>query len=117
VCICECVCVCMCVSVCVCMCVHIYMYVCVSVCLYVCVHVCMYCVCVGYIYIYRMSQEEMSIFCEVTVPVILSNKHYMYMCPIPNGFQDRAISLYKSLDLAPNNVLPTHRTAPLYETC
>jgi hypothetical protein len=31
----------------------------------------------------------------------------MYMCPIPNGFQDRAISLYSSLDLAPNIVLPS----------
>jgi hypothetical protein len=32
---------------------------------------------------------------------------YMYMCPIPNGFRDRAISLYCSLDLAPNTVLPS----------
>jgi hypothetical protein len=23
----------------------------------------------------------------------------MYMCPVPNGFQDGAISLYSSLDL------------------
>jgi hypothetical protein len=29
------------------------------------------------------------------------------MCPIPNGFRDRAISLYSSLDLAPNIVLPS----------
>jgi hypothetical protein len=45
---------------------------------------------------YRVSQEERSIFCEVTVLVILSRKVYtrMYMCPIPNGFRDRAISLY-----------------------
>jgi hypothetical protein len=28
--------------------------------------------------------------------VILSKKVYMYMCPIPNGFQDRVISLYSS---------------------
>jgi hypothetical protein len=27
---------------------------------------------------------------EVTVSVILSKKVYMYMCPIPNGFRDRA---------------------------
>jgi hypothetical protein len=26
--------------------------------------------------------------------VILSNKMYMYMCPIPKGFRDRVISLY-----------------------
>jgi hypothetical protein len=40
--------------------------------------------------IYRMSQKERSIFWEVTVSVILSKKLYMYMCPIPNGFRDRA---------------------------
>ena len=44
--------------------------------------------------IYRVSQEEMSIFWEVTVSVILSKKVYMYMCPIPNVFRDRATSLY-----------------------
>jgi hypothetical protein len=38
-----------------------------------------------------MSHEEMSIFLKVTVSVI-----YMYMCPIPNGFRDRALSLYSS---------------------
>jgi hypothetical protein len=27
--------------------------------------------------------------------IILSKKMYMYMYPIPNGFQDRAISLYR----------------------
>jgi hypothetical protein len=32
---------------------------------------------------------------------------YICMCPIPNGFGDRAISLYSSLDLAPNIVLPS----------
>jgi hypothetical protein len=41
-----------------------------------------------------MSREERSIFWEVTVSAILSKKVYMYMCPIPNGFRDRAISLY-----------------------
>jgi hypothetical protein len=44
-----------------------------------------------------MSQEETSIFWEVTVSVILSKKVYMYMCPIPNGFRDRTISLYSTL--------------------
>jgi len=39
----------------------------------------------------RVSQEERSIFWEVIVSVILSKKRYMNMCPIPNGFQDRAI--------------------------
>jgi hypothetical protein len=44
-----------------------------------------------------MSQEEWSIFREVTVSGILSKKVYVYMCPIPNGFGDRAISLYSTL--------------------
>jgi hypothetical protein len=29
------------------------------------------------------------------------------MCPIPNLLRDRATSLYNSLDLAPNTVLPS----------
>jgi hypothetical protein len=46
------------------------------------------------IWLYRVSQEEMLIFWEVIVWVILNKKLYIYMCPIPNGFRDRAISLY-----------------------
>jgi hypothetical protein len=46
--------------------------------------------------IYRVSQEERSIFWEVIVSVILSKKVYMYMCPILNGFRDRAISPYST---------------------
>jgi hypothetical protein len=46
--------------------------------------------------LYRMSQEEGSVFWEVIVSVILNKKVYTYMCPIPNSFQDRAISLYSS---------------------
>jgi hypothetical protein len=57
--------------------------------------------------IYRVFQEEMSKFWEVIVSVILSKKVYMYMCPIPNTFRDRAISLHSSLDLVPNIVLPS----------
>jgi hypothetical protein len=64
---------------------------------------------------YGVFQEERSIFWEVIVLVILSNKVYMYMCPIQNGLRDRAISLYSSLDLVPNIVLPSHRTATLSE--
>ena len=41
--------------------------------------------------IYRVSQEERSLFWEVIVSVILSKNVYMNMCPIPNGFRDRAI--------------------------
>ena len=44
--------------------------------------------------VYRVSQEEMSIFWEVIALVILSKRVYMCMCPIPNRFPDRAISLY-----------------------
>ena len=49
--------------------------------------------------------------------VILSKNVYMYTCPIPNGFRGSAISLYRSLDLAPNIVRHYRRTAPLYEAC
>jgi hypothetical protein len=45
---------------------------------------------------YRVVQEERSIFLEVIVSVILSKKLYMCMCPIPNGFRVRAIPLYSS---------------------
>jgi len=45
----------------------------------------------GFSKLYRVSQEKRSIFWEVTVSVILSKKRYMNMCPIPNGFRDRAI--------------------------
>ncbi|PNF35700.1 hypothetical protein B7P43_G16990, partial [Cryptotermes secundus] len=38
----------------------------------------------------RISQEEMSIFWEI----IRSKKLYKHMCPIPNGFRDRATFLY-----------------------
>jgi hypothetical protein len=31
------------------------------------------------------------------------------MCPIPNGFWDRAISLYSSLHWAPNSVVPSSK--------
>jgi hypothetical protein len=43
--------------------------------------------------IYRVSQEERSIFWEVIVSVIVSKKQYIYMCLIPNGFRDTAIAL------------------------
>jgi hypothetical protein len=41
--------------------------------------------------IYRVSQEERTIFWEVIVSVILSKKLYKNVCSIPNGFRDRAI--------------------------
>jgi hypothetical protein len=54
-----------------------------------------------------MSQEDSSIFWEVTVSVILSKKLYMYMCPISNGFRDRAISLYSSKIVDKKEILRT----------
>ena len=44
-----------------------------------------------YMELYRVSQEESSIFWEVIVSVILSKNVYMNMFPIPNGFRGRAI--------------------------
>jgi len=44
-----------------------------------------------YTRIYRVSQEERSIFWEVIVSGILRKNVYMNMCPIPKGFRDRAI--------------------------
>ena len=67
--------------------------------------------------IYRVSQEERSIFWEVIVSVILSKRLYMNMCPIPNGFRDRAIWLYSGLAWAPSIVLPSCPAAPLSEAC
>jgi hypothetical protein len=34
---------------------------------------------------------------------------YSGRCPIPNGFRDRAISLYSSFDLVPNTVVPSSK--------
>jgi hypothetical protein len=47
-----------------------------------------------------VSLEERSVFWEVIVSVVLSRKLYVYMCPIPNDFKDRAIPLhsYKIVD-------------------
>jgi hypothetical protein len=47
----------------------------------------------------------MLVFWEVIVSVILSKEMYMYMCPIPKGFREGAISLNIILDLAPNTAL------------
>jgi hypothetical protein len=47
--------------------------------------------------LYKVSQEERSIFWEVIVSVILNKKVHMYTCLIPNGFRDIVISLYSTL--------------------
>jgi hypothetical protein len=54
---------------------------------------------------HRVSQEERSTFWEVTVSVTVSEKIYMYMCPIPNGFRDTAISLYSSKTVDKKDIL------------
>lgn len=46
-------------------------------------------------------------FLEVIVLVILTQKVYMYVCLILDGFQHRAILLYSSLNLVPNIILPS----------
>jgi hypothetical protein len=45
----------------------------------------------------QVSQEEMSLLLDVIVSIILSKNVYMFTCPIPDGFRDRAISLYSTL--------------------
>jgi hypothetical protein len=47
----------------------------------------------------QVPQDERSIFCEVTLLVILSRNEYMYVCPVTNSFQATAISLYCSFDV------------------
>jgi hypothetical protein len=44
------------------------------------------------------------------VSVILSKILHMYMCPLPNGFRDRAISLYSSKIVNKKEIL-RHRVA------
>jgi hypothetical protein len=57
---------------------------------------------------------ERAIFCEVIVSAILSKKVYMYMCPIPNGFRDRAISLYSSKIVDKKKILRTVSNTGIY---
>jgi hypothetical protein len=64
--------------------------------------------------LYRVSQKEVSIFWEVIVSAILSKKFYMYMCPIPKGFRDRAISLYSSKIVDKKEILRTVSNTGIY---
>jgi hypothetical protein len=61
-----------------------------------------------------MSQEERSVFWEVTVSVILSKEVYMYMCLIPNDFRDRAISLHSTKIVDRKEVLRTVSNTGIY---
>jgi hypothetical protein len=58
----------------------------------------------------------MSIFWGVTVSAILSKKVYIYiyMCPIPNGFRDRDISLYNSKIVDKKEILRTVSITGIY---
>jgi hypothetical protein len=62
----------------------------------------------------QVYQGVRSISLEVIVSVILSKKFYMYMCPIPNGFRDRALSLYSSKIVDKKEVLRTVSNAGIY---
>jgi hypothetical protein len=62
----------------------------------------------------RVSQEERSIFWEVIVSVILGKNMYMCMCPIPNSFRDRAISVYSSKTVDEKEILLTVSNTGIY---
>jgi hypothetical protein len=49
--------------------------------------------------------------------LILSKKVYMYMCPIPNGFRDRAISLYSALYTVQTSNTPCPHTSCKVHWC
>jgi hypothetical protein len=55
---------------------------------------------------HKLPKEERSIFWKDMLSVILSENLFMYMCPIPNGFRDTAVSLYSSSVSTPKTVLP-----------
>jgi hypothetical protein len=61
-----------------------------------------------------MSQEEGPIFWKATVSVILSKKLCMYVCPIPNGFRDRTISLYSYKTVDKKEILRTVSNTGIY---
>jgi hypothetical protein len=64
--------------------------------------------------LYRVFQEERSIFWDVTLSVILAKKMHMYMSPIPNGFRDRVISLYSSKIVDKKEILRTVSNTGIY---
>jgi len=63
--------------------------------------------------LYRVSQEERSIFWEVIVSVILSKNVYTNMCPIPNGFRNRDIRMYNRKTVDKKEIL---RVRTVYNT-
>jgi hypothetical protein len=61
-----------------------------------------------------VSQEERSVLREIKVSAILSKKLYTYICPIPKGFRDRAISLYSSKIVDEKEILRTVSSTGIY---
>jgi hypothetical protein len=51
---------------------------------------------------------------EVIVSVTLNKKVYMYLCPIPNGFRDTAVSPYSSKIVDKKEILRTVSNAGIY---
>jgi hypothetical protein len=64
--------------------------------------------------LYRVSQEERSIFWDFIVSVILSKIVYMYMCPIPNGFRGGDSSLYSCRIIDKRKILRTVSHTGIY---
>jgi hypothetical protein len=71
----------------------------------------------SFLTLYRVFQEETSKIWEVIVSVILSKKLYICMCPIPNGFRDRAISLFSTLYTVQTSNTPCPHTSRKVHWC
>jgi hypothetical protein len=66
----------------------------------------------------QVPQEERSVFWEVIVSIVLSKKLDMYMCPILNGFWDRAISQCSTLCTVQTSNTPCpHTSCKVYWCC
>jgi hypothetical protein len=65
-------------------------------------------------HIYRTFQEEMSIFLEINVSVILGKKVICVVCPNPNSFQDRANSLHSFKIVGKKDILRTVSNTSAY---
>jgi hypothetical protein len=64
--------------------------------------------------LYRMSQEERSIFWELIISAVLSKIVHMCMCPIPNSFRGTAILLYSSKTVDKKETLRTVSNTGIY---
>jgi hypothetical protein len=65
--------------------------------------------CVPRVAVYTVFQEELPMFWEIIVSVILNKKVYMYMCVIPNDFRGFGISFCSTqYALQTSNTLRPH---------